>query len=255
MATAPPADASQIVDEARSVPSPANAAAVAAEPPTTAAADSQPSVIAGPRAQDHWLHEAMAIRSLLAQWQIEVHEPTTLDNACQRAGLLGLHCLRMNDGLAALRAHNSPAILELKQADGPDILATLMKLEQNRASLAVAGELREVTLDSLTRQWNGRYILLWRAPPGGEQRLALGAQGPAVAWLEQRLARWEGVRPSAAPSSVFTAELAERLRHFQRAHALQADGVAGPMTLARLAILTDPEAPVLAHPTLARQAH
>ncbi|HEY6611663.1 MAG TPA: AAA family ATPase, partial [Pseudomonas sp.] len=263
MATASPvdadadadADAVQIVDATHSVPPPADAAPVVAEAPTPAAADSLPSVIAGPRAEDHWLHEAMAIRALLAQWQIEVHEPTTLDNACQRAGLLGLHCLRMNDGLAALRAHNSPAILELQQADGPDFLATLMKLEQNRATLAVAGELREVTLDSLTRQWNGRYILLWRAPPGGEQRLALGAQGPAVAWLEQRLARWEGVRPSAVPSNVFTAELAERLRHFQRAHALKVDGVAGPMTLARLATLTDPEAPVLALPTLARQAH
>ena len=238
---APTPDA--VVSEAHAVDAPS------AEPPAS------PAPIAGPAQQDHWLHEAMAVHSLFAQWQIEVQEPTGLDDACRRASQMGLHCLQMGDGLATLRTLNSPAIVELQQADGPNFLATLTKLEHGRASLNVAGKLREVTLDSLTRQWNGRYTLLWRAPPAWEQRLALGARGPAVAWLEQRLARWEGGRPGATESGVFSVELAERLRNFQRAHALQADGVAGPMTLARLATLTDPEAPVLLHPTLARQAH
>lgn len=239
---APPPDAA--VSEAHAVDAPS------AEQPAS------PAPIAGPAQQDHWLHEAMAVRSLFARWQIEVQEPTGLDDACRRASQMGLYCLQMSDSLASLRALNSPAIVELQQADGPNFLATLIKLEHGRASLNVAGELREVTLDSLTRQWHGRYTLLWRAPPGWEKRLVLGARGPAVAWLEQRLAHWEGGgRPAATASGMFTVELAERLRNFQRAHALQMDGVAGPMTLARLATLTDPEAPVLDHPTLARQAH
>lgn len=217
-----------------------------AEPPDA----ELPSVIVGPDKRDQWLHEAMAVRSLFEQWQIEVQQPTALDNACQRAAQMSLYCLRSAADFAALRALNSPAIVELQQADGPDFLATLLAVEQDRAKLTIAGTLREVPLESLRRQWNGHYTLLWRAPPGGQQKLAPGARGPAVAWLDQRLARWEGNAAQAGDRDVYDAALTQRVRNFQRAHRLQEDGVVGPLTMAHLATLTDPEAPVLA-----QQAH
>lgn len=238
----PPAVAAERVEATATVP--------ADEPPPSDTAPAAPGVIAGPARQDHWLHEAMAVRSLFDQWQIEVQEPTAVDDACRRAGQMGLYCLQMSDGLAALRTLNSPAIVELRQADGPDFLATLLALEQDQARLAVAGTLQEVPLDSLVRQWNGRYTLLWRAPQGWTRKLDPGVRSPAVAWIDQRLAQWEGAAPRGSADNLFTAELAQRVRNFQRAHGLKEDGVVGQMTMAHLAALTDPEAPALA-----QQAH
>ncbi len=211
-----------------------------------ASSESSPGIIAAPGREEHWLHEAMAVRSLFAQWQIEVAEPTALEDACRRAGQVDLHCLPMNDGLASLRSFNSPAIVELRQADGPDFLATLLELGPEQVRLAVAGKIQEVPLDSLMRQWTGRYTLLWRAPEGWGRGLGIGARDPAVAWIDQRLARWEGAPPRGSAGNLFTEELARRVRDFQRAHGLKADGLVGRMTLARLAALTDAEAPVLA---------
>jgi general secretion pathway protein A len=241
-AGSPPSVATERVEASATVP--------ASEPPPSETAPAAPGVIAGPAQQDHWLHEAMAVRSLFDQWQIEVQEPTALDDACRRVGQMGLYCLQMSDGLAALRTLNSPAIVELRQADGPDFLATLLALEQDRARLAVAGTLQEVPLDSLVRQWNGRYTLLWRAPQGWTRKLGLGVRSPAVAWIDRRLAQWEGIAPRGSADNLFTAELAQRVRNFQRAHGLKEDGVVGQMTMAHLAALTDPEAPALA-----QQAH
>ncbi|MCQ4347455.1 peptidoglycan-binding protein [Pseudomonas stutzeri] len=189
----------------------------------------------------------MAVRSLFARWQIAVEEPSALEEACERVARLDLHCLSLGDGLASLRRFNSPAILELRQADGPGFLATLLGLEQDRAQLSIAGRPREVAVDSLVRQWNGRYTLLWRAPEGWRGGLGEGAQDPAVAWVDQRLARWEGRAPRGGDR--FDAQLAARVRDFQRAHGLRTDGVVGRETLARLAALTDPEAPALAQRT------
>jgi len=241
----PPVEADNPPQPLASEPAP-QPAPPPASPPPAARAENTAITIAGPDQQEHWLHEAMAVRALFEQWQIEVRQPTALDNACQRAAQVSLYCLHSRADLADLRTLNSPAIVELKQPDGPDFLATLLALESDRAKLTVAGAVREVPLDSLLRQWNGHYTLLWRAPPGWKQRLAPGARGAAVAWLDQRLARWEGAPAGAGTSERFGTELAQRVRNFQRAYGLQADGVAGPMTMARLAALTDTDAPALA---------
>lgn len=228
------------------MPQPSSNAAIAASPPPEE--PDEPETIAGPAAEEHWLNEAMAVRSLFAQWQIEVAEPTALEEACRRAGLLDLHCLSLHDDLDALRAFDSPAIVELRQADGPDFLATLLDIGPERVRLAVAGKPGEVPLDSLIRQWTGRYTLLWRAPEGWSRGLGVGARDPLVIWIDRRLARWEGSAPLG--NDLFDAALAERVRSFQRAHGLKADGLVGRMTLARLTALTDPATPVLA-----QQAH
>lgn len=229
---------------AAAVSQPALASAPALEPPAPAAPAA--ALIAGPAAHEHWLHEAQAVHRLFALWQVEVREPTALAEACQRARQMDLHCLQMSDGLATLRTFNSPAIVELHQANGPDFLAALLALEQDQAHLEVAGRAQRVPLASLARQWSGRYTLLWRAPEGWRGGLGQGVRDPAVAWIDQRLARWEGGAPHGSDEHLFSAALAQRVRHFQRAHGLKEDGVVGQMTLARLAALTDPEAPVLA---------
>ena len=67
-----------------------------------------------------------------------------------------------------------------------------------------------------------------------------------IAWLHQRFAA-VGAGPESVPNeAVFDATLEQRLMEFQRRPGLVADGVAGPVTMVRLALVADSEAPTLA---------
>jgi general secretion pathway protein A len=67
-----------------------------------------------------------------------------------------------------------------------------------------------------------------------------------VIWLRRQLAEADN-RPVSEPvSELFDAELAQRVREFQRRHGLQADGLAGPDTLLILTSLAPaPDTPRL----------
>ena len=65
------------------------------------------------------------------------------------------------------------------------------------------------------------------------QVLRAGASGPAVDNLARRLAGWRD-QPAPAAGQVLQGALLAQLLAFQRAHRLQADGIAGPSTLTQL---------------------
>ncbi|HJV28586.1 MAG TPA: AAA family ATPase [Aromatoleum sp.] len=222
-------------------------AAQAAETPASSPAETRPSPpeeIAWPAPTEQWLHEVMAVRSLSSLWNIEV-PAVGIDEACRLAAARGIGCLRRDGDLDSLRAMNTPAILELGQADGPNFFVTLVALDAEHARLAFAGSTHEVSLESLKRQWRGNYVLLWRSPPGWYRSVGPGMRGPDVAWVLRQLGRWEGL-PDAGAGSMYNASAEQRMRAFQRGNGLPEDGVVGPMTLVRLAAVADSEAPVLA---------
>ena len=72
----------------------------------------------------------------------------------------------------------------------------------------------------------------WPAVPAlpGNARLALGASGPAVEALRQRLAVTGDLPASAADGETFDMALEEGLRRFQLRHGLTTTGWVGPMT-------------------------
>lgn len=74
----------------------------------------------------------------------------------------------------------------------------------------------------------------WTKVPDGEV-LHLGSRGPRVATLRQRLAESGDLwRWWSEPPPVYTGDLAEGVRRFQRRHGLQVDGIVGPSTLREL---------------------
>jgi general secretion pathway protein A len=188
-----------------------------------------------------------AVRALARLWGAELpaSEPGP---ACEILETRGLRCLSGVANIVQLRQMNVPVVLRLQSPSrGPDAQAVLLSLESSRATLLLAGETRTLATQTLAGEMTGDYVLIWRGPTAGTARqLKPGARGREVAWLHQRFAA-VGAGPESVPNeAVFDATLQQRLREFQRRQGLVADGVAGPVTVVRLALLDDPEAPTLA---------
>lgn len=235
-------------------PRPTVAPAISAKPtaPVTrpAAADpsrAQDAEIAGtvswpadvPRARSR----AFANAELFRAWGAEYGG----GDACRQAESLGLRCRTARGGLDELRELNRPALIHLADAQGQEFLATLIRLDDKTATLAVAGESRRVALGALAAQWSGQYTALWRMPPQAQESIHLGQKGAAVAWLREQLAQGKTGDAQTAGEPVFDESLRRRLKEFQLAQGLIPDGIVGPQTLMRLSRVSDAAAPKLVH--------
>lgn len=187
--------------------------------------------------------QALAYRSLLGQWRIPA--PVSDEaGACQQAELFGARCLSGSGDLDTLRRLNLPAVLQLSQPDGQWQHLTLLAWEGEHARVLIGQQPHLLTRQALAQAWNGRYTALWQPPPHYRQPLAPGSRGLAVAWLRQQL----GQLPDAGGKTLaasYDAGLSTLVRQFQLQHELPGDGIAGPLTLIRLAQAGNPDSPRL----------
>ncbi len=242
-----PAEAPAVTVAAPPGPAKPAPGGAAAAPAAATPSPGPETALVWPAETEHWLHEVLAVRALYAAWKIDL-QPGDIEAACSRLPERGVHCLRGSGGLDEVRGMNLPAILELRPPAGPEFYATLVDLGKERGQLSIAGKPREVAVDALERQWTGRFAVLWSGPPGALRDLGMGARGSAVEWVAASLARWEGRDEPLAAGRVFDAALRDKVLAFQRASGLDPDGVAGPLTMARLAMLTASGGPRLAPP-------
>lgn len=153
---------------------------------------------------------------------------------CDQAARQGLRCLVRAGNWTQLRNFDRPAVLQMIAPDGRRMSALLRSLDAGEAGIEVGGELHYVPLADIERYWHGQFMLLWR-PPVGHEVLRAGDRGADVAWLRDLLDRLQpDLAGGAGAPDVYDAALAERVRRFQAAHALEADGVVGALTLIHL---------------------
>lgn len=153
---------------------------------------------------------------------------------CDQAAHQGLRCLVRAGNWTQLRSLDRPAVLQMIAPDGRRVSALLRSLDADEAGIEVGGELLYVPLAEIERYWHGQFVLLWRAPVGHEA-LRAGDRGADVAWLRDLLDRLQpDLAGGAGTSDLYDAALVERVRRFQAAHALEADGVVGALTLIHL---------------------
>lgn len=174
--------------------------------------------------------ESAAFRAVLARFGL-IYSPHGDSRGCRYVEATGLLCYSAHGNSEIFQAYNLPIILYLQQAERR-IPVVLDGLQGHQASFIVGGQARSAPIESLDGLWTGEYVVLWRPPPGVPRILDLGARGPAVAWLADALAIVSGREPQRV--NRFDAALQEKLRAFQVQEGLQADGVAGPLTLLRL---------------------
>jgi general secretion pathway protein A len=191
--------------------------------------------LAWPAGVDPWLHEALALRALFRAWGIEL-EPTAMTDACERARTHAMQCLSGTADLAQLARMDLPAVVEIRPPSGPPFLAALLGLTEREARLAVAGEPRTVPAAVFAGAWSGAHVTLWRGSAPAHS-LSLGDRGDGVEWLHRQLARARGAADTGAVAALYSEATVREVLAFQRAQGLAQDGIAGPLTLARLADL------------------
>ena len=170
-----------------------------------------------------------AMMQLYRVWGYEA----PLDQAnCDAATRVGLLCLSGSGKLSSVAGLDHPAVIKLFDENAQEFYATLIRLDDKQADLLIDGESWSVERSWLEQSWGDDYQLLWRPPKSGSRMINAKSSGADLQWLENALSQAFKERPRKV--SKFDAQLAEKLKRFQLAEGLQADGVAGTQTLVRL---------------------
>jgi len=151
-------------------------------------------------------------------------------NGCDQARAQGLDCLYERGSWRSVVTLDLPAILSLTDDQGNDYQLVLAGVGDDHADLMIGGEIQRVGLLELSRYWDGEFLLLWRPFFKSDRPLSAGSEGPDVLQLRQRLDALNGQSPDADSKPVFDNQLAERVRAFQQANRLDADGIVGART-------------------------
>lgn len=189
---------------------------------------------------DSWLRSAPAsldrdtpLRTLLGLWG----QPAGDGPPCDAADDAGLRCLGADGDWRRLANLGLAAVLPLRAGDRQVHYALLTRLDDERATLRIADQSYEYWLNELEPLWNGRFFTLWRPPPEVQRSLFPGNRGSDVAWVHWALNRIDRVDPADDPipdlDHLGTA-LQSRIKAFQLAHGLAADGIVGEKTLIHL---------------------
>lgn len=166
--------------------------------------------------------EKQAWRELARAWNADPGEA----NPCPALVRDSLACFTRVTPLALVRQLDRPGIVVLDRDRGAPSYAVLTAIGDRTATLAAGGTVQTVTLAALAERWNGEWATLWRTPPGLDGRTG-DRSSP-------ELTRWVGRQLSAAGLADEAVPLRARIRSFQVAQGLPADGVLGPMTLMQL---------------------
>jgi len=226
---ATPSGASQTARSAP-VPSAAPSAASSAQPPASAPAATAAPVTAqgtavanvattSSAAATLLRDERLAWRELAQAWKVEIGE----GEPCQLLARQQVSCFSRNMTLAMIRQLARPGIVTLDSQTSAPSYALLMALTDTTATLRAGGTEQTVTLDALAARWQGDWGTLWRAPPGYDAAVPLRESPELGRWVREHL-----------PAADAQTPLRARLRSFQLAQGLNADGALGPLTYMQL---------------------
>lgn len=186
---------------------------------------------------------SLAYQSLFQQWDL-VYSPEHDGSPCFFAQTHGLACLRDQGSLEKLQRLNRPVVLDMNDEQGRSYHATLIGLGTSQARLKLANKEVILPVKDLHQYWYGHYTLLWRQPPGYQRAIHPGHVGKEVVWLSQKLNLLSDEN-KVPEQALYQDELLDRVRQFQLAQGLVADGIVGVQTLIHINNATGLKAPVL----------
>lgn len=178
-----------------------------------------------------------AFSALFGLWNVSYD--AAKGHACDQAMAAGVECVYQKGAWGQLRSLNRPAILQLSDDEGGAHQVVVAALSDTTARLVLDKTSPEVTVASISRYWNGDYLVLWRPQVNGQRTLTVGMRGADIGWLRSTLAILQGNPNVGQGKDLFDDGLAKQVADFQREHRLQADGVAGVQTQIALDALTN----------------
>lgn len=168
----------------------------------------------------------MSMQNLYRLWGFD----TALNQAsCATSTRIHLACFKGKSTLSQLGLINRPVVVTLADGAQKPFYAVIYAITQDRIELLLGNERISVSPQWLEARWNGQFSLLWRPPLGDKTSIRFGQRGARVAWLDQQLNDFLG--EEAPRKGYFDQAMLDKLRRFQRSQDLNADGIAGPMTL------------------------
>jgi general secretion pathway protein A len=181
-----------------------------------------------------------ALDDLLALWGLYIED----ESACDTVLTVGLSCLEEARGLLGIQKYNRPAVIHLRST-GQWI--TISNISKDSATLIAAEREYEVGLAELATEFDGRYLILWRMPPGYTKPLSLGDNGSAVDWLVYQLAVLNKRSPSQTTGFTFDDAVLNQVRRFQTSVDITANGIVDPQTWIYLNNIEGINIPLLRH--------
>ena len=179
-----------------------------------------------------------------ARWG-RAYERRPAERPCDAVRRSGLDCLAHRGTWKLVRRFDLPVVLEIDSTSGPRFLAVI-SADDNDATVQLGPRAETIPVDQIEREWDGRFVLLWKPPRGGMEPIGRGASGADVVWLRQRLGALDGQSvPARRSARMYDEALAARVAAFQRAQGLHEDGIAGEETLAKLTAVLDTTVPSL----------
>ena len=179
--------------------------------------------------------EAAALRALATSWG----QALPPGAPCAQGLARGLACWRHRNGnLPLIIQLDRPVLLGLVDDAGRSAFARLVALGPQGAVIAAGDRRWQLPTARLAALWRGELVTWWRLPPGitpaqagAGALLVPGASGPAVAALQQALARVAGQpAPDQDTPATYDAALRGQVAAFQLAAGLKPDGLTGPTT-------------------------
>jgi general secretion pathway protein A len=172
------------------------------------------------------------LRALLTEYQRDpqprgTHAKTVL---MQVASSFGLEMLPVRIDVNRLKQFRVACLVETY---APDLPGPTFQIVRGISSAGIeltdaAGEIKRLTEAEFVKNWPGQVYLFHRRGLEFRSILAPGRQHPQVWALQQRLGELGYLQEP--PSGFFDEPTTEAVRRFQKDHALQVDGTAGPAT-------------------------
>ena len=162
---------------------------------------------------------------------------------CPQAAKKNLRCFNSNGGWEELRELNRPALLALHDDKRGAYWGLLLALNETQARLRIDGHDQVLALKDLKPHFDGEFTTLWAAPRRFRDELLDGDRGVDVDWIGAQMARIDHLAKP-RENAMFDQEMSRRVRQFQIAQKIKADGLVGPKTymrLNRMAGIIEPE--------------
>lgn len=168
----------------------------------------------------------LALSSLFRAWN--VHPPSVDHRACEDALTFGLKCISLSGTWAEFRALNRPGIIEV-QHQGVTQSIAILAITSDAAEISIDAHRQRIAVVEIAALWPGQFLVVWRPPAIGSERLQVGDRHPGVLWIRETLGALndEELRDL---SPRYDKRLSEKVKLFQQSRGIAATGVMNSIT-------------------------